>query len=105
MTVQTITGADDAPRLLTLAGNYPNPFNPSTTVIFALPAAGEVNLDVVDVRGHIVRTLQHGTLPAGDHRVVWDGVDDRGQVAASGVYFVRLRHQGGEISHKMLLAK
>ena len=88
-----------------LEQNYPNPFNPTTTVLFSLPAAGEASLDVIDVRGHVVRTLHRGDLGAGEHRLVWDGADDRGRVAPSGVYFARLRHDGGELSHKMLLTK
>jgi len=105
MTVQTSTGIGGTPRVVTIAGNYPNPFNPSTTVLFSLPVAGEANLDVIDVRGHVVRTLHRGGLAAGEHRLAWDGADEHGRTAASGVYFARLRHGGGELSHKMLLTK
>ncbi len=105
MTVQTSTGVGDAPRVVTLAGNYPNPFNPSTRVLFALPTAGVATLEVIDVRGHVVRTLHDGPLAAGEHRLTWNGLDDRGRAAASGVYFARLRHADGELSHKMTLSK
>ncbi|MBU1071799.1 hypothetical protein KKG45_00980 [bacterium] len=105
LTVESSTGAGDTPRTLVLAGNYPNPFNPSTKVIFSLPRAGEVDLDVVDVRGHLVRALHSGPMAAGRHGVAWDGTDDLGHGVASGVYFARLRHDGRELTHKMLLTK
>jgi flagellar hook assembly protein FlgD len=88
-----------------LTGNFPNPFNPSTKVVFSLPRDGHAQLDVVDVRGHVVRTLHSGALPAGRHEVSWDGTDDLGRGAASGVYFARLRHGDRELTHKMLLNK
>jgi len=105
LTVDSSTDAGDAPRALVLAGNYPNPFNPSTLVAFSLPRDGAVELDVVDVRGHLVRTLHSGVLPAGRHELTWDGKDAAGHGMASGVYFARLRHDGQELTHKMLLNK
>ncbi len=105
LTVDSSTGADDAPRALALTGNYPNPFNPSTKVNFSLPREGEVSLDVVDVRGHLVRKLHSGPLAVGHHSVAWNGTDDLGRGVASGVYFARLRHDGLELTHKMLLTK
>jgi len=100
------TGTDaDTPRVLTLTGNYPNPFNPATEIVFTLPRAGEVVLDVVDVRGHQVRTLHQGVMDAGRHAVSWNGIDQNGRNVASGVYFARLRHDGDELTLKMLLTK
>ncbi|MBE0566672.1 MAG: hypothetical protein IH621_11970 [Krumholzibacteria bacterium] len=69
----------------------PNPFNPRTTVRFALARAGEVELAVYDPGGRLVRALVSGPFAAGEHAVVWDGLDRRGQGAASGVYLVVLR--------------
>lgn len=80
-----------APVVRTVLGpNRPNPFNPSTTIPFALPAEGPVSLRVYDLSGALVRTLFTGTLAAGDHRMVWDGADDRARPAPSGVYLIRL---------------
>ncbi len=105
LTVDSSTGIGDTPRTLLLTGNYPNPFNPQTKVSFALPRDGAVRLDVLDVRGHVVRTLLDGALPAGSHELTWDGTDDTGRGVASGVYFARLRHDDRELTHKMLLNK
>jgi len=79
-----------APRLL-LTPNYPNPFSPRTSVRFALPSRGHVDLAIYDVAGRLVRQLVDGELGAGEHAVSWDGQDASGADAASGVYFCRLR--------------
>jgi parallel beta-helix repeat protein len=68
-----------------LLGNYPNPFNPSTTIRFGLPTAGNVSLIVYDVLGREVTTLVRGTLDAGYHTATWNALS-----VASGVYFARL---------------
>lgn len=85
--------------------NYPNPFNPSTTIVFEVPVAGRVQLAVYDARGSLVRTLVDGALPAGPRREQWDGRDQRGRAVASGVYFVRLEAGGETASHKVTLLK
>ncbi len=88
------------------AKNHPNPFNPKTTITFAMPRAGHVDLKVFNVRGQLVKTLVDGVRPAGAGQVaVWDGTDDRGSAAASGVYFYEVR-AGGEVRiGKMTLLK
>jgi FlgD Ig-like domain len=68
----------------------PNPFNPRTTVAFFVQTPGRVTIDVYDLRGRRVKSLQRGNVSAGAHEVVWTGVDDRGVSVASGVYFLRL---------------
>jgi hypothetical protein len=79
------------PRDYALRGPAPNPFNPTTMFQFDLPAATRISLRVYDVAGRAVRTLQAGAqMPAGTHRVTWDGKDDRGTPVASGVYVVRM---------------
>ncbi len=75
---------------------YPNPFNPSTTVTFALPEAGWIQLAIFDVRGRLVRTLADESFGVGAHRVAWDGRDDHGNPLASGVYFGKLTLPGGK---------
>jgi photosystem II stability/assembly factor-like uncharacterized protein len=67
----------------------PNPFNPATAVMLTLEREQFVMLDVYDVHGARVRTLQSGILPAGVHRIAWNGIDEHGGAAASGVYFFR----------------
>ncbi len=68
----------------------PNPFNPRTTVLFALPTAGRVVLRLYDTRGRLQRHLTAGEFAVGQHTVVWDGRDDRGRDCASGIYLLRL---------------
>jgi subtilisin family serine protease len=80
----------DVPLELTLFGAVPNPFNPSTEIVFALPAAGQVRVRLYDVSGRLVRVLADGSLPAGENRLRWDGNDDRGRALASGVYYLRV---------------
>jgi len=102
---QTTTPVDDLPLALSLGRNYPNPFNPQTTIGFALPRAGEVTLAVFDLRGRLVSKLVDGELPAGRHEVVWRGQDASGRRMASGTYVYRLTADGQTVSEKMLLVK
>ncbi len=69
----------------------PNPFNPRTTISLDLPAAGKVSVQLYDLRGRCVRTLQDGPLPAGPTALVWQGDDDAGRALASGVYFYEVK--------------
>ncbi len=85
----------DEPDVTTVRGTglksiHPNPFNPQTTVAFSLASAGLVRIAIYDVRGTLVRRLADEAMPAGEHSVVWNGVDDRGRPASSGIYFVRM---------------
>lgn len=81
-----------------LMPNVPNPFNPSTQLHFEMAAAGKVDIAVYDTRGHLVREFQVGHLAAGHHSVMWDGADQAGRPAASGVYHVQLvTALGGEV--------
>ena len=70
--------------------NWPNPFNPTTNIRFALPRRAPVSLTIYHVSGRRVRKLINGTVDSGEHVVVWDGKDEGGRPAASGVYFCRL---------------
>jgi len=89
-----------------LLGNYPNPFNPSTTISFSLGNEGFVALDVYNVRGQRVRSLVRGVYGAGVHKVVWNGVSDDGRSVGSGVYFYRMVSGGQYVGvKKMLLIK
>ncbi len=93
------------PRELNLAQNQPNPFNPSTTISFSLPARADVSLEVFNVLGQKIRTLAEGGFEAGVHTVVFDGRDDRGRELATAMYFYRLK-TGAEVrTRKMMLIK
>ena len=90
---------------LALHQNHPNPFNPSTTIGFSLSAAGRVTLDVYDVSGARVRALAAGAYAAGAHSISWDGRNDRGESAPSGIYFCRLRAGKETLSRTMVLMR
>ena len=86
--------------------NFPNPFNPETTIRFNLPEAGKVTLNIYNIKGQKVRELINDKIAAGQHSVVWNGKDEGGKQAASGVYFYRLKAAGHpSIIHKMLMLK
>jgi len=70
--------------------NFPNPFNPSTTICFVLPNRERVKISVFDVTGREVRTLTNQSFNEGKHSIVWDGSDDQGVLLPSGIYFYRL---------------
>jgi predicted GH43/DUF377 family glycosyl hydrolase len=89
-------GATGAARARLLP-NSPNPFNPATTIGFEIPFAARTSLSVYDAAGARVRTLVSDTRAAGAHRVAWDGRDDAGRPAASGLYFARLSVNGAVV--------
>ncbi len=93
------------PAQFELYHNYPNPFNPTTTIKFTLPRAAKVRLEIFNILGQRVRTLVNGKLPAGVRQVQWDGRNDAGQAMASGVYIYRLRAGNHIQSRKMLLLR
>ena len=92
-------------RLVKLAQNHPNPFNPSTRIAFSLPAAGHVELGIYDLGGHLVRTLVSERREAGEFVETWDGRNAEGGRAPSGLYFYRLETGGKVFSRKMTLVK
>lgn len=101
----TVSAPSTATRAVELLGNAPNPFNPRTVIRFALTRPGTVRLVVVDPRGRAVRTLARAHFEAGEHRVTWDGNDDQGRAAASGVYLTRVEAHGEVSSASMVLVR
>jgi hypothetical protein len=103
----TITGAkdDDVPSRFALFNPVPNPFNPRTTLSFALPSASHVQLAVYDVKGHLVATLLDEDRGPGVHEIVWDGRDGKGQPVASGVYLYRIKAGSFSETRRMVLVK
>lgn len=87
-------------------GNYPNPFNPATTIRYTLPQAASVTLAVYGISGRLVRVLEKPSpRAAGEHVVTWDGCDNSGARAASGAYFYRLEVDGDAVARKMILVE
>jgi hypothetical protein len=97
--------ASAIPTSYALHQNSPNPFNPSTKVVYDLPAASDVRITVFNVLGQQVAELVNGHNEAGTHEVVWDGKDDLGGTAASGIYFYRIKTDQFSDTKKMLLLK
>ncbi|MCH7574521.1 MAG: T9SS type A sorting domain-containing protein [Candidatus Marinimicrobia bacterium] len=96
---------DGIPTKFALHGNYPNPFNPSTTFSFDLPQQATAEVTIWNLLGQEVRTLHQGELPAGTHDITFDGRDNLGAAVPSGVYFYRLRTPGYVATKKMMLLK
>ena len=88
-----------------LLGNYPNPFNPTTSISFVLPNNSFVNLDVYNMKGQKVRSLAGGSFTAGQHSIVWNGRDDNGSAVSSGVYFYRITTNEYTETKKMIMIK
>lgn len=85
--------------------NYPNPFNPETTISFNMSNDGKASLAIYNVRGQLVNTLANDTFTAGNHNVVWKGNDAQGNSVATGVYFYQLKTERQTVSKKMVLQK
>ena len=103
--VSTGVGAPEPATLARLSGNFPNPFNPSTTIRYELDAPMHVQISVHDATGRIVRTLVDRAESAGAYETTWDGRNHEGRGVASGVYFCRLSTAGGIQSRRMILIK
>ncbi len=104
------TGVDDGPgqgvpAVFRVDPAFPNPFNPSTTIRFAMPAAARASVRIFDAGGRLVRTLIEGDLGAAVHTVVWQGDDDDGRRVGSGVYFYRVRAGTDEHTGPLALIK
>jgi len=95
----------ELPATFRLLGNYPNPFNPETTIAFEVPEASRVSLRIYNVQGQQVRNLFEGKIDAGRHQMVWDGTNDPGANVTSGIYFYVLKTGAISISRKMALVE
>jgi flagellar hook assembly protein FlgD len=98
--------SDVLPKTYALDNNFPNPFNPSTTIPVSVPAAANLSITVYNILGEEVRTLFSGTLAPGRYWMVWDGKNNAGRTVASGVYITRLvAPQGVSVVKKMMMMK
>lgn len=104
--IDAVLRAEDAiPTTYELAQNYPNPFNATTRIVFGLPAASDVRLEVYSITGQKVCTLLNGHLEAGRYNLNWNGADADGHAVSSGVYFYRLQADGDIKTLKMTMLK
>ncbi|MFH1679568.1 MAG: FlgD immunoglobulin-like domain containing protein [Candidatus Eisenbacteria bacterium] len=100
-----VAAAEEPVRPAAGVSSYPNPFNATATIRFHLNESGPFSLAVYNAAGRRVRLLESGSLPAGEHEVVWDGRSDRGTDVASGVYTARLESAGRAWIRRMVLAR
>jgi hypothetical protein len=97
---------DSVPKEFAMGNNFPNPFNPITTIPVTIPWESAVTLSVYTILGEQVRMLHDGPLAAGRHWIVWDGTNDQGRSVSSGVYFIRMVNDGGQsFVRKMVMMK
>jgi hypothetical protein len=86
--------------------NYPNPFNPTTTIEFSIAADNTATrLLIYNAKGQVVNELMDGKLHQGDHNITWDGTDEQNLPVASGIYFYRLIRAEESVNRKMILMK
>ncbi|MDH4070727.1 MAG: choice-of-anchor D domain-containing protein, partial [Ignavibacteria bacterium] len=100
-----VTTGKELPTEFSMAPNYPNPFNPTTTIRYALPVASEVSVVVYDILGRMVKTLVSGEHEAGYHQASWDGTNNTGQIVGSGVYVYRIHAGSYTLTRKMLFIR
>ncbi|MGD1049353.1 MAG: FlgD immunoglobulin-like domain containing protein, partial [Candidatus Krumholzibacteriaceae bacterium] len=93
------------PKSYNLAQNFPNPFNPSTTIKYDMKDKGLVTLKVYNVAGQLVRTLANSVKNAGSYTVAWDGKNDRGGSVASGIYFYKMETKDFSQTKKMVMLR
>jgi hypothetical protein len=93
------------PSSFSLSQNYPNPFNSSTEIQFSLPQSGRVSLVIFDIQGREIRRLFDGNLEAGNHNVIWNGLDNDSKSVSSGIYFYRLNSGNANQTNRMTLLR
>ena len=93
------------PVITELRGNYPNPFNPTTTIAYSVKESGPVQIDIYNLSGQKVRTLVNSNMSAGNHTVVWNGKDSSSRSVGSGVYFFKMQAGKYTSTKKMIMMK
>jgi hypothetical protein len=93
------------PTTTALMQNFPNPFNPSTTLTFDMAKPGHVTIKIYNVSGRLIRTLLDERRDAGRHHIEWNGIDANGSTVPSGIYFYRMRASGYDATKKMILVR
>jgi hypothetical protein len=93
------------PLAFGLEQNFPNPFNPITSIRFTIPESGNVNIRIYNVRGQLVRNLTDEYMSKGTHIVRWHGDNDNGRSVGSGIYFIRLQSETNVAIRRALMLK
>jgi hypothetical protein len=93
------------PDELSITGNYPNPFNPSTIIRFGLPEPSKIRMTIVNIKGQEIVELINTWQDMGRHEVIWDGKSSDGSSLASGIYFALINDGKNYSTHKVMLLK
>ena len=103
----TVSDEDEVFPIYTakLIGNYPNPFNPETTISFSVATEGNVVINIYNVKGQKVKNLVNGNFNTGMHSIIWNGLSDNGQKVGTGVYFYQMFTNDNVDVKRMLLLK
>ena len=88
-----------------LIGNYPNPFNPTTTIVFNLPARENVSISIYNHLGEKVRELTDKKFSAGENKITWNGLNDDNKIVSSGIYLYKINTSNSTLYGKMILQK
>ena len=103
--VITAVEENNLPGGFSLSANYPNPFNPETTISYILPEASKVQINIYNLLGQHVKTLVNEFKPVGDYSVQWDGTNDAGEKLTNGVYIYRMQAESFVESKKLMMIK
>lgn len=105
--ISGVAGEDEVMPVVetALRGNYPNPFNPETTIMYSVKSDEHVTIEIFNLKGQKVRTLVNEKAKAGNYKVVWHGDDNNGKTVGSGVYFYRMNSGKFTSTKKMIMMK
>ena len=95
----------EIPKAYKLAQNFPNPFNPATTINFDIRKKGHVSLKIYNVAGQLVKTMVNEVMDAGSYTKDWKGTNNIGANVASGIYFYRMESESFSATRKMVLLR
>ena len=101
-----VSNDDNVQQAVTaLKGNFPNPFNPTTNIAYSLKETAKVKIEIYNLKGQLVKTLVNDTQPQGEHRVTWNGKDQRGNSVSSGIYLYKMQVGDYTSVKKMMMMK
>jgi hypothetical protein len=98
-----LNGLYKTPKTFSSSQNYPNPFSTKTTIEYSLPEPCHVTVKVFDLQGKFLRILDDGPKDTGFYKTVWDGKNERGKIAASGLYFYKIETSAGQTEIKRMV--
>ena len=96
---------DQLPKTNFHLSNYPNPFNPTTTIEFSVLEESTIEISIYNIKGQKMRSLLNDQITSGEHSIVWNSEDDNGERVSSGVYFIKMKTGNLEKTEKMILMK